>query len=160
MNTDSALIAKALHALPTELSDGPAGDAMWVLSPATPGLLGQLQGLSAKAASHRSSPERNSIAAHANHVRYGLELLNRWVGGEENPFADADWLGSWKIQAVSAGEWKKMIEQLGQQAHAWAAAAGNPRKWDEVELTGAISSVAHMAYHLGAIRQLVLARVG
>jgi hypothetical protein len=30
-----------------------------------------------------------SIAAHVDHLRYGLELLNRWTRGEK-PFADAD----------------------------------------------------------------------
>jgi hypothetical protein len=32
-----------------------------------------------------------TIAAHAQHVRYGLSLMNRWAAHGGNPFADAMW---------------------------------------------------------------------
>jgi hypothetical protein len=97
-----------------------------------------------------------TIAAHANHVNYGLELLNRWAGGEENPFATADWEGSWAKQTVSLDEWQEVVAGLQHEAASWIAALEEPREWDEISFTGALASAAHIAYHLGAIRQLAL----
>ena len=78
----------ALHVLLGELIDGAARDAGWVLNPGDRGLLASLDTLSAEAAS--ASPDgRASIAAHVDHLRYGLELLNRWTEGHD-PFADGN----------------------------------------------------------------------
>jgi hypothetical protein len=38
--------------------------------------------------------------------------------------------------------------------HRWLNALGAPREANEIELTGMIASIAHLAYHLGAIRQI------
>jgi hypothetical protein len=54
------------------------------------GLLRSLDKLSADDAS-RSVNDGATIAAHAQHVRYGLSLMNRWANEGGNPFADAKW---------------------------------------------------------------------
>ncbi|MGI9070790.1 MAG: hypothetical protein ACR2JB_05530 [Bryobacteraceae bacterium] len=69
-----------------------------------PGLISSLHEVSAEKASAVPSGGGASIAAHVDHLRYGLELLNRWSPGEK-PFADADYSGSWALGAVSEGEW-------------------------------------------------------
>jgi hypothetical protein len=43
---------------------------------------------------------------------------------------------------------------LRREADAWRASLGQPRPLDEAELTIIIGSIAHLAYHLGAIRQI------
>ncbi len=43
---------------------------------------------------------------------------------------------------------------LRAEAHGWLEALNAPRELGPVELTGMIPSVAHLAYHLGAIRQI------
>jgi hypothetical protein len=43
---------------------------------------------------------------------------------------------------------------LGDEAHAWRQALGSARDVNDMELTGMVSSIAHLAYHLGAIRQI------
>jgi hypothetical protein len=88
-----------------------------------------------------------------DHLRYGLELLNRWSQGQ-NPFADADFSASWRRTTVSEQEWVTLREQLRAEAHRWLAAVQQPRDLSDFELTGVIASVAHLAYHLGAIRQV------
>ena len=157
MTTDPSLFNRSLHHLLVELIDGPADQWTWVLNPEDAGLLSVLEGLSAEVASRAPAHGRATIAAHANHVCYGLELLNRWAGGEENPFADADWAGSWRVERVSEPEWRELLARLRREAHGWRDAAAQPRTWDEIALTGALASAAHLAYHLGAIRQLVAA---
>jgi hypothetical protein len=136
-----------------ELVDGSAPDEAWVLNPEDPGLISSLHKLSAEEASAVPSGGGASIAAHAEHLRYGLELLNRLTRGEK-PFADADYSASWRLGAVSEGEWALRRQALRREAYAWREALKHLQDFTGVELTGVVASVAHLAYHLGAIRQI------
>jgi hypothetical protein len=138
-----------------EIFEGPPGEEAYMLNPGDPGLMRQLESISASSASTRPAPERPTIAAHVDHVHYGLSLLNRWTGGEENPWATADWNASWRVTAVTDEQWRTLLGKLRQAASTWRDGAARPRDWDEVSAAGAISSVAHTAYHLGAIRQIL-----
>jgi hypothetical protein len=146
-------LTRAIVALFGELIDGSAADAAWILNPADGGFLRSLDRLSAGAASVPAPGGGPSIAAHVDHVRYGLELLNRWSRGE-NPFADADYGASWRRSEVSVPEWSLLRDQLRGEAHAWLQAVQQPRDLSDAELTGVLASIAHVAYHLGAIRQI------
>ena len=153
---DAPLVLGALQTLLAELFDGPAPDSSWVLHRgAGTELFVMLRGLSAKQASATPVPGRSTIAGHANHLRFSLELLNRWTRGE-NPFMDADWQGSWRVQTVSDEEWRDLLAALRAEADAWRDAVVAPREWEPIALTGALASAAHVAYHLGAIRQLAV----
>lgn len=154
---DAALVRESLKQLLVELFDGPSGNGTWVLNHETPGLLAMLERLPAVSASQPIRADGMTIAAHANHLTYSLGLLNRWAAGEPNPFATADWEGSWNVRLVSAPEWAELVGRLRSAAGDWVAATQQPREWDETSLTGAFASAAHTAYHVGAIRQLALA---
>jgi hypothetical protein len=117
------------------------------------GLLRSLERVSAASASVASTGG-SSIAAHVDHIRYGLSLMNRWAAGEENPFRGADWSASWRNSTVSEAEWVRLRDELREEAQHWLEALRTPRELSEVELNGMIGSVAHLAYHLGAIRQI------
>ena len=67
--------------------------------------------------------ELTRFVADAQHLRYGLSLMNRWASDGGNPFLDATWDEAWKIVAA-------------------------------LEFNGVVGSIAHLAYHLGAIRQI------
>ena len=95
-----------------------------------------------------------TIAAHAQHLRYGLSLMNRWATEGGNPFADAMWDEAWKTTFVNTSGWQEIRDGLREEAQRWMKALGSPRDVNEVELAGMIASVAHLAYHLGAIRQI------
>jgi hypothetical protein len=43
---------------------------------------------------------------------------------------------------------------FGTEARTWLETFRSPRDYDEVELNGVIASIAHLAYHFGAIRQI------
>jgi hypothetical protein len=150
MNTEP--ISGALTTLLGELVDGPPGKFAYMLNQGDAGLLRSLDRLPADAAS-RSVPGGASIAAHVEHLRYGLSLMNRWTAGE-NPFQGADWGAAWRTGAVSEPEWARLRAALADEAHRWLGALRVPREVDEVELSGVIGSIAHLAYHLGAIRQI------
>lgn len=154
-----AVLRESLAGLLSELLHGPAGDAAFIVNPGDTGMLGSLAQLSAAQASERPGG-RSSVAAHVGHLRYGLELLNRWAAGDDDAFAGAEYARSWEAQQVADGEWQSLQRRLAQEAQAWTAAIERRVEWDRVSLSGAISSLAHLAYHLGAIRQLVAAAAG
>lgn len=137
-----------------ELVDGTSGrGGAFILNSGDIGLLRSLDKLSAAEAS-RSAHGGATIAAHAQHLRYGLSLMNRWAAEGGNPFADATWEEPWKISEVDAAAWKEIRNGLADEAHRWLTVLGSPRGASDVELAGMLASVAHLAYHLGAIRQI------
>jgi hypothetical protein len=136
-----------------ELIDGSAPESAWVLNPEDPGLLSSLDRVSAEEASAVPWNGGPAIAAHVDHLRYGLELLNRWSRGEE-PFANADYGASWRRNTVSHGEWASLREALRCEAYDWRRAIKEPRDLSRTELSGIVASIAHVAYHLGALRQI------
>jgi hypothetical protein len=149
---------RALSKLLTEIFDGPPGREAYILNPGDPGLLGQLDSVAAGEASARPMPGKTTIAAHADHVRYGLNLLNRWAAGEENPWANADWEASWRRTTVTDAQWQELRDNLRREAQAWQRAVAQRTDWDDLAAAGSLSSLAHTAYHLGAIRQILAAQ--
>ena len=145
----------ALTRLFSELVDGAAREqgGAFILNSGDLGLLRSLDKLSPADAS-RATNGGATIAAHAQHVRYGLSLMNRWATSGGNPFADATWDEAWKISHVDESGWKEIRAGLRLEAQRWSTALNTPREVTAVELTGMIASVAHLAYHLGAIRQI------
>ena len=144
----------SLTTLFSELVDGAqTGGGAFVLNSGDAGLLRSLDKLSAADAS-RSVHGGATIAAHAQHLRYGLSLMNRWASEGGNPFADAKWDEAWKTSLVDDEEWDEIRGGLRDEAHRWLRALGSPRDVSRVELSGMIGSIAHLAYHLGAMRQI------
>ena len=152
MNTTD--VNPALARLFAELVDGansPSGAFM--LNRGDAGLLRSLDKLTAADAS-RAVNDGATIAAHAQHLRYGLSLMNRWAAEGGNPFADATWDAAWKTSEVDDAAWQEIRNGLRDEAHRWLQALSSPRDVVDIELTGMIASIAHLAYHLGAIRQI------
>ncbi len=124
----------------------------YVLNQGDPGLLASLDRLSAASAS--ATHGGPSIAAHVDHLRYGLSLLNRWATGTPPPWPDMDWTASWRKTVVSEAEWQQLRDELRREADVWTEILRSPREVSEVEAGWMAGSVAHLAYHLGAIRQI------
>jgi hypothetical protein len=147
-------IAPVLARLFAELIDGATAEGGgFILNSGDAGLLTSLERLSAADAS-RSVNDGATIAAHAQHVRYGLSLMNTWAADGGNSFANARWDEAWKTSSVDAVTWDEIRSGLRDEAHRWLEALKAPRDVVDVELTGMAGSVAHLAYHLGAIRQI------
>jgi len=135
-----------------ELIDGPPGAEAYMLNRGDAGLLRSLDKLTAADAS-TAVPGGATIAAHVAHLRYGFSLMNRWSAGE-NPFASADWESSWRTTSVSEPEWQELRNGLRREAQRWSEVLRTPRDVDAMALSGIVGSIAHLAYHLGAIRQI------
>jgi hypothetical protein len=147
-------ISASLATLFSELVIGAnSGGGAFILNSGDIGLLRSLDKLSAADASS-SVHGGATIAAHAQHVRYGLSLMNRWATEGGNPFADAKWDEAWKTSRVNDSQWAEIRGGLRDEAQRWSGVLGTGRDVSSVELSGMIASIAHLAYHLGAIRQI------
>ncbi|GAA5534986.1 DinB family protein [Deinococcus aluminii] len=119
------------------------------------GLLATLAGLSAPQASR--DVHGSTVAGHARHTAFHMEVIVRWErDGDRGPF---DWKGSFQPAQVSEEEWtalrgrvRQAYEELVKYARTLTSQAPNG------DLTGGLTgAVAHVAYHLGSIRQMVKA---
>lgn len=146
--------SEAVSTLFSELTEGAnSSGGAFILNSSDAGLIRSLDALDADGAS-RSLNGGATVAAHAQHLRYGLSLMNRWAREGGNPFADAKWDEAWKTNIVTKVDWLEIRNGLREETRQWAESLATPRKVTGVELSGLLGSVAHLAYHLGAIRQI------
>src|SRR5437588_2104095 len=126
MTTTDSVFQGALSNLLTEIFNGPPGQEAYLLNPGDPGLLRQLDTIGASAASKRPMPGKTTIAAHVDHVRFGLSILNRWAAGDANAWAGADWNASWQRTTVTEDQWRTLRDGLRQEAEKWRAGVATP----------------------------------
>jgi hypothetical protein len=151
---NTANTAPTLARLFAELVDGTAAfGGGYIMNTGDVGLVKSIEKLSAADAS-RSTNDGATIAAHVQHVRYGLSLMNRWATEGGNPFADATWDAAWKTREVDARAWDQIRNGFAGEARQWLDILRTPREAGETELNGMVASIAHLAYHIGAIRQI------
>ena len=91
---------KAFRRVFSELVDGTNPKGGYVLNTGDIGLLHSLEKISAADAS-RAVNGGATIAAHTQHLRSGLSLMNKWAAKGGNPFANAKWDEAWKMSAVT-----------------------------------------------------------
>jgi hypothetical protein len=157
---NSLEVSPALAELFSELVAGTgASGGPFILNSGDVGLLRSIDELTALDAS-RPVNEGATIAAHAQHLRYGLSLMNRWAAEGGNPFADPKWDEAWTTSSVDNAQWEEIRSGLRDESHRWLQVLRTPRQLGDVELNGLIGSIAHVAYHLGAIRQISRAARG
>ena len=154
MNTRD--LAAVLPVIFRELVDGSPDPAArtYLLNRGDAGLLASLDRLSATAASAPPPGGGAPIAAHVDHLRYGLALLNRLAAGAPVLAHEVDFTASWSNTAETDAEWRSLREGFRREAAAWADVLGATREVSELEARWIAASVAHVAYHLGAIRQI------
>ena len=151
----ATLVSKSLRTLLYETMFR-AEESSYLLNPGDPGFVETLKGLSAEQVSRPPRPGGKPIVSHANHVLYGWELIVRALDGDPSGFATADWSVAWKVVRVDDAEWRELVGRLEKAAKRILEFGPNFQSWDEVMFTGMYGSAAHTAYHLGAIRQMLL----
>ncbi|MBS1709827.1 MAG: hypothetical protein JSS65_14030 [Armatimonadetes bacterium] len=119
------------------------GEALWAT----------LDDLTAAEASAHPYPGASSIASHTIHTAYYLNQTLLWAAGEE---PTDDWPGSWAKQEVTEDEWTGIKVNLRQKVQGFVGHVSSSPS-GEHHIIGKIANVGHVAYHLGAIRQLYLA---
>jgi len=111
-----------------------------------------LDATAASVASTALVPGGATIAAHAEHLRYYLEVIPRFMRGEHD--VQADWAGSWATRAVDDKQWRNLKAALRKQYDQTLAYFDTIECWDDGPVGGSMGLLAHSAYHLGAIRLL------
>jgi hypothetical protein len=115
------------------------------------GIRATLGALDAEQAS-RSRHGHPSIAAHARHMNFHLRVVAEWMQGVR---IKRDWKGSFEPGVVSADEWARLQSELEKsRAEFLRVLESLPPETFASEGAG-MDAVVHLAYHLGAIRQLM-----
>ena len=147
------MVHTAMATLLSELTRGTPPTGGYMLNKGDIGLLAALERISAEQASAVVGGG-SSIAAHVDHCMYYFALMNRWAAGEKNPWKGADWKASWTRTSVTQQSWATLRQAFEIEVRRWQKTVGEPRNVTEPELTSMIASIVHLAYHLGAIRQM------
>jgi hypothetical protein len=84
-----------------------------------------------------------------------LSVLNRWAAGDANAWTGVDWNACWQRASVTDAEWRALRDALRAEADAWKKAVTTRTSWDAMSASAALSTAAHTAYHIGAIRQIL-----
>jgi hypothetical protein len=116
------------------------------------GVFGTLDALTAEEASTPVEDGRATAVAQAEHLRYSLDHSVRWLRGEH---PRADWPGSWAVRQVDDDAWTELRSAL-RRAYEEFVVVIHQLPMDAELLEGVVATVAHAAYHLGALRQISL----
>ena len=139
---------------PFEPTVGQAGkDVVWVPTPQT--LVERMLDL-AKLTPQEASRDvgGNSIAAHAHHILFSFEAFGAFISGDRTK---RDWNESWRVSAVDAAAWTQLQSDLGARYEELQRTIETHGNASEAATGGALGAVAHLAYHIGAIRQKMAA---
>ena len=140
----SQVFTEVIRALLTEAFEG--SSQVW-FSDRDTGLFSSLQPQSAERVSSVG------IAAHAEHLRWSLASVNAMMRGER---PSMDWKQSWTVNTVTDLEWQQLLEDLKlEYQNLQNNMPPNPDLSDQMFVTSGVALVAHAAYHLGAIRQML-----
>lgn len=120
-------------------------------------LIETLETVSAEEASRPIAEGCAPIAAHVEHVRFYLDVLNDTMLNEK--VTKVDWREIWKnVRGVTPEEWEEMKRGLRASYYRVSATINNYEKWEgEYGVSGSLAVLVHTAYHLGGIRQAVCA---
>ena len=147
------LILTAVKTLLKETFEGPEGNGSWYTeSKPGSGLFGTLEGISAEDAS--IPVNGTTIAAQTDHTRYYIWVARSYMSGE---VPDKDWEASWKITSVDTDTWTQFTSELQQEYTALLTTIDSLNSLEEQTFSGMLGAIAHSAYHLGSIRQMVKA---
>jgi hypothetical protein len=140
-----------LFALLKEFFESPPTTGASCLDQKT-GLFDTLNALSADQVSRRVD-DAPSIAAHCEHLRFYQDILVGSLKGKT--YGKIDWKQSWLLQEVSSTQWQELNLVLKEQYQELMTMLESYETWDDDKIGIPMAILAHTAYHLGAIRQLI-----
>ena len=96
-----------------------------------------------------------TIAAHVAHTRYYLEVLEDRMFGRDLSYVS--WDEIWQtVSAVDEGEWRALVAELKATYERVKGHLDTADDWSGItELSSMLGIIAHSAYHLGEIRQMM-----
>ena len=96
-----------------------------------------------------------TIAAHVAHTNYYLAVLEDRMLGRDLGYVN--WEQIWEeVGRVDTDEWERMIAELRATYERLKRHLDNAGEWEGInELSSMLGIIAHSAYHLGEIRQMM-----
>lgn len=116
------------------------------------GIFNTLDNLSAEQVSREVNG--TTIAAQTEHAKFYLDRICEFMNGRTEA---VNWEQSWLIETVSAEEWDLLRAGVRKSYENALHCFAEIQAWSEDNTGEAIAIVAHTAYHLGAIRQIMKA---
>jgi hypothetical protein len=116
------------------------------------GWVDTLAGIDAERASQPAVPGGTTIAGHLEHTRYYMAVLREFMTGRTEP---VDWAASWLVRDVDAEQWEALKWALTAEARETKEFLRRVDEWNGDTVGGAVGLLAHCAYHLGAVRQMM-----
>jgi hypothetical protein len=116
-------------------------------------LIATLNQISASEASIPVGNRCPTIAAQVEHVIFYLEVLERYITGQE--VGKTDWGEIWgRVSDVKSSEWDELRARLKATYDRLSDMLRGIENWEKNDaLGGSLAIVVHTAYHLGEIRQ-------
>ncbi len=81
-----------------------------------------------------------------------MDATAAWIRGDRN---GRDWKESWKITTVDEEAWTRLVRELRRQYDQLRQTIHSHALDGEEAFGGAVAAIAHLAYHLGAVRQKI-----
>ncbi|WP_174615498.1 hypothetical protein [Virgibacillus ihumii] len=93
-----------------------------------------------------------TVAAHTDHTRFYLWGTNVVLKKGKQP--EMNWGESWRITSVNETQWYQIQDELRNE-YLTLIKNIDTVDWNTQTINEALGSLAHSAYHLGAIRQMI-----
>lgn len=154
MNTEitkDAFLKSIAYLLLETFEGSPEGQASAYLDRGI-GVFPTLEKLSAEQVSREVN--EITIAAHTEHAKFYLDRLCEFIRGRTEK---VNWEQSWLIDDVSDEEWNTLRGGLQKSYENALLCLAENQNWSEDNIGMAMEMLAHTAYHLGAIRQIMKA---
>jgi hypothetical protein len=151
--TTHVLSAELTHVLREAFAGAPGPWTYFTDNRRGVGMLSTLETVTAEEASAPVGPEGTTIAGHVHHVRLSLAKSTALIDKRDS---SRDRTGTWAVTRVTDAEWKRLLEELRGQYERSLQSFRSHADWDEDTVGAALGAIAHVAYHLGAVRQRLL----
>jgi hypothetical protein len=151
---DKSHFTNAFFALLRETFEGsPAGQSSIYLDREI-GVFSTLAKIDAETASR--DVNSMTIAAQTEHTKFYLDRLVEFINGRTEKI---NWEDSWLIETVNETEWNYLRDGMRSSYEKVLQTIDSIEDFDNLKTGEALAILAHTAYHLGAIRQLLKAVV-
>jgi len=96
-----------------------------------------------------------TIAAHVAHTTYYLRVLEDRMLGRDLSYVNWDQIWE-EVSGVDADEWERLLAELRTTYERIMGHLDSADQWEGInELSSLLGIIAHSAYHLGEIRQMM-----
>ena len=93
-----------------------------------------------------------TVAAQTEHAKFYLDRICEFMNGRSER---VNWDDSWLIETVNEKEWEALRESTRKSYESTLRCLNSIADWSEENVGMALGMIAHTAYHLGAVRQIV-----